>query len=397
MERSNDDNRLATALAELRPAPRDAFAKELDERVAAGFPRHSRLRATPLSGLADWIRGLSPQRLLLASGSAALATIALATVIVAGTGSRSERLSFAPETPPTKPSHHFEFSELAPRATGHASDASNASGGASAMSYQASPLKGESEIQRSAATPAEIPDTNASANLIPFDRTIRHREIERSAEIGLLADPADVADDSAAVFAAVHDAHGVVLHSTTTAGKRAGARFDLLIPSAKLGDALAAFSAIDEVGTRHEATDDITAPTVAAGEQLRDSRARIDALLAQLSNAETESEMEAVEAQLARERRHAARLQAYLDELERRTDYSHVSLRIETRSSSADSGGTWGIDDAFGDAGHILGIAAGVTLVGLAVIAPLALFCLLSLLTHRAWVRAQRKRALGGA
>ena len=49
-----------------------------------------------------------------------------------------------------------------------------------------------------------------------------HREIERSAEIGLLADPANVADDSAKVFSAVHDARGIVLRSTTTAEETPG-------------------------------------------------------------------------------------------------------------------------------------------------------------------------------
>jgi hypothetical protein len=213
----------------------------------------------------------------------------------------------------------------------------------------------------------------------------------------LLADPADVAEDSAAVFAAVHDAHGIVLHSTTSSGKRAGANFDLLIPSAKLGDALAAFSAIDEVRARHEATDDITAPTVTASERLRDSRAQIDGLLTQLSAAETETEMAAIEAELARERHHAARLRAQLDRLEQRTDFSRVSVRIETGASSNDTGGGWGVGDAFHDAGHILGIAAGVTLITLAVLAPLTLICLLAWLAHRTWVRTQRRRALRDA
>ena len=50
-----------------------------------------------------------------------------------------------------------------------------------------------------------------------------------------------------------------MLSSSTREGKpgEAAARFELLIPSAKLGDALAALSAIDEVRSRHEATDDI--------------------------------------------------------------------------------------------------------------------------------------------
>jgi hypothetical protein len=221
----------------------------------------------------------------------------------------------------------------------------------------------------------------------------RHREIERSAEIALLADPADIADDSAKVFAAVHDANGIVLHSTTSSGKNGGARFELLITSTRLGDALAAFSSIDEVRSRHEATDDITKPTVTAEEELQDSQARVDSLLAQLSSAEVESEREAIAVELHAERGHAVRLRSQLARLHQRTAYSRVLVRIQS-GNSTESGDAWGIGDAFHDAGHILGIAAGVTLVGLAVIAPLALLCLLAWLAQRLWLRSRRERAL---
>jgi hypothetical protein len=167
-----------------------------------------------------------------------------------------------------------------------------------------------------------------------------------------------------------------------------------LIPSAKIGDALAALSAIDEVRTRHEATADITTPTVALGEQLQDSQAKIDGLLSQLAAAETESESEAIGIELRDERRHTAALRSRLAGLHRRVDFSPVSLRIEIGASSTEPGGSWGIGDAWGDAGHILGIAAGVTVVGLAVLTPLILICLLGWLARRAWLVRVRNRAL---
>ncbi len=58
-------------------------------------------------------------------------------------------------------------------------------------------------------------------------------------------------------------------------------------------------------------------------------------------------------------------------------------------------GGSWDLGDAVGDAGHILAVAAGVTLIGLAVLAPIALIALLAWLGGRAWVRFGRRRALG--
>jgi hypothetical protein len=261
------------------------------------------------------------------------------------------------------------------------------------FSDEVHPLSSQPKASGAAAQESATQE-GANAGIVPFSRAT-HRDIERSAEIGLLAEPADVADDSAQVFSAVHDANGIVLHSTTTRGRHAGADFDLLIPSAKLGDAMAAFSAIDEVRTRHEATDDITAPTVTTEERLQGSQAKIDGLLAQLSSAETEAEREAIEIELRRERRHAAGLRAQLDRLRQRSDFSHVSLRIETGAAGAPSnGGSWGAGDALGDAGHILNIAAGVTLIGLAVLAPLALIGLLTWLGHRAWLRARREQAL---
>jgi hypothetical protein len=405
MDRSSDHSNLVTALAKARPTPREDFAKELDERVAAGFPRRSHSGETRLGDLLDYIRDLSPQRLLLSSGTAALAVIAIATVIVAGneTGRPQPISEQAPNGGLLSEfSGSSESTEPQPRPSKSPAKVSSGGGAIHAPSAPAvagsaaSGGSGETELQYAPApvSPPRSAAPASAANGAAETGGRAHREIERSAEIGLLADPSDVADDSAAVFAAVHDAHGIVLHSTTASGKRAGANFDLLIPSAQLGDALAAFSAIDEVGSRHEATEDITAPTVSASEKLRDSRARIDGLLAQLAAAETETEMSVIEAELARERHHATSLRAQLDKLEQRTDFSRVSVRIETSGSSTDSGGAWGIGDAFDDAGHILGIAAGVTLIGLAVLAPLALIALLAWLAHRTWVRTQRQRAL---
>jgi hypothetical protein len=370
MERSRDYDDIAVALAEARPSPRPDFTAELDALVASGFQPTPNGRRNPLTALASRLRGLSPQRLLFSAGGTALAAIAIATVIVAGSDHGQPPAFNQPATEQSSNGQLLDgfkpFSRSSkPQSTGSAESEYRAAEGVVSSAGLAQPSRG------------------------------RGREIERAAEIGLLADPTDVANDSAAVFATVHETHGIVLHSTTTSGRRAGAHFDLLIPSARLGDALAAFSAIDEVRTRHKATTDITAPTVGLEELLRDSRAKVDGLLSQLAATETESEREAIEIGLRHERRHAAVLRTRLDKLRNRADYSRVSLRIESSASAADSaGGSWGVDDAFHDAGHILGIAAGVTLIALAVIAPIALILLLAWLAHRLWLRARRERAL---
>jgi hypothetical protein len=389
MERSRDHDDLATALAEVRPAPRDVFVRELDERVATGFPQRSRRPSSPLSSFTAWIRALPPQRLLFAGGTIAVAAIAVATLVIASGASNLQRTQIALDRPVAGEANRVDRLARGQADGAHHSEAvPQVAAPASSGSVQYSDAIPQAAATESSGSAAYSPshgslETEGSADLS------RPRNIERSAEIGLLADPTDVADDSAKVFAAVHDANGIVLHSTTSSGKGASARFELLIPSTRLGDALAAFSSIDEVRSRHEATDDITKPTVAASEDLQASKARVEGLLAQLSSAEVESEREAIAAELRSERRHAARLGKQLARLHQRTTYSRVLVRIQSGASTS-SGGGWGISDAFGDAGHILGIAAGVTVVGLAVLAPIALLLLLAWLVQRLWLRSRR-------
>lgn len=390
MERSRGHDEIATALAEARPAPQQAFAQELDQRVAAGFPRRSRFSRSPLAGLGHRIGARSPMRLSFAGAAVALVAIAIATAVIANSDSGSSPIAI--DSVPATPRPSAQDSEAVPHAAANgvphiAAPASSGSVQYSDAVPQAAAPASSGPNQAKGSSAAHSAEAESLANLS------RHREIERSAEIGLLAAPADVADDSAKVFAAVHDANGIVLHSTTSSGSNGGARFELLIPSARLGDALAAFSSIDEVRSRHEATDDITKPTVTASEELQDSQARVDGLLAQLAGAEVESERKAIAAELHAERGHAARLRNQLARLHQRTAYSRVLVRIQS-GAPTESDGAWGVHDAFGDAGHILGIAAGVTLVGLAVIAPLALLCLLAWLAQRLWLRSRRERAL---
>lgn len=381
METPRDrDDQLAAELRALRPKPRPGFTAELDERAAAGFPRRSRLPR--LSGFTL----PRPRRLLLPAGGAALAAIAVATAVIAiedqsPTDAPIARSS-AGATNPENGAKYFDGRGRPERAGVPAHGQANTG------------------VQFEAEVPAASTANSAGVEAEPLNGIVRHsgRAVERSATLVLGAAPGDIADDSAKVFEVVRAHDGIVMRSSTQEGEpgRAGARFELLIPSAKLGDALADLSAIDEVRSRHEATADITAPTVNVTELLRDSQARIDSLLGQLEGADTESEREAVEAELRQERRHRARLRSQLQNLQRRADYSRVLVRIETGGTdeSGTGGGTWGVGDALGDAGQILAVAAAVAVVGLAILGPIALVALLAWLTHRAWVRRERRRVL---
>jgi hypothetical protein len=378
MEAFSEDQ-LIEELRTLRPAPHPQFAAELDKRAAAGFPRRSRPGRLSFS-----LPRHPSRRLLLPAGGLAVIAIAIAGVLVTTNESEQE------------PANGAAVLGLL-NSESPSKDAPEASGGA-AVEPSPGIEKYQGATEGAAAGNAASPlSFDGSGRLTAQSQgRPRDRAVERNAELVLAAAPADVADDSSEVFEAVHAHDGIVMSSSTREGKpgEAAARFELLIPSAKLGDTLAALSAIDEVRSRHEATDDITAPTVATGELLQDSKARIDSLLAQLDSAETESEREAVEAELAQERRHRSRLRGQLQHLERRADYSRVLVRIETGGAEESSGGAWGIGDALDDAGHILAVAVAVTVVALAILGPIALIALLAWLTHRAWVRRKRRRVL---
>ena len=388
MKTGSDDLDLAVELRALRPRPSSEFASELDEQAAAGFaaaPGRSRLR-----GLLERLRALPPRRIVLPVGAAVFAAIVVATVVVnsAGTdsGQGERRLSSPGEStgaanaaPGERP---FDGGGQGHRSSGRVTE------------YSSAPSVSAGEPHGQAAASAGIESSPAPANA-----RAGRRAVERGARIVLGAAPGDVGDDAAKVFDAVHANGGIVLRSSVDDGAEGagGAEFELLIPAGKLGDALASFSRIDEVRSRRESTLDITAPTVSAGELLRDSRARIDGLLAQLASAESDGERGAVEAELHRERRHAAALRSRLDRLSRRANFARVSLRIESGEDlgAGGAGGRWGIGDALGDAGRILATAAAVSVVACAVLGPLALLALLAWLCNRTWLRRRREQALG--
>lgn len=374
----NRDDELAAELRAQRPKPRPEFTAELDERAAAGFPRRSRLRWPSF----DRLRAIPRRRLLLPAGGLALVAIAVSTAFIA---TRDDNEQVSPGG---------SFLSLGPSEVEESTPATAAPEEAEALSGKAD--SAASGAVGSSGAPLGFNSSRYSKTQ-DANTLLRNRAVERSAKIVLGADPADVADDSTQVFEVVHAHDGVVMRSSTRQGTigEAGARFELLIPSSRLSDALAGLSEIGEVRSREEDTDDITFPTVDVAELLRDSKARIDSLLAQLAESETESEREAVEAELRQERRHRANLRSDLQNLQRRADFSRVLVRIETDAADDPfSDGAWGVDDALDDAGKILAVAAAVTVIALAILGPIALIVLLAWLAHRTWVRRERRRVL---
>jgi hypothetical protein len=429
MDRFDDDTLLAE-LREMRPTPRPEFTAELDDRAAAGFPRRdSRASAGPFAKLADHLgdlRRMKPHQFLapVVGLAIVLLTVGIVVVAVGGHGGSSSELmtSAMSEEGTSSGAVESESAEAGGEEAGEAVEEApeSAGGGAVRPFNKAAPAKSGQKGPAEAAAPEEAEGTlhageeaeetagvgGAAAPSFEAAKNAGvargHRDIERSASIVLGTKPGEVAGAAAKVYAAVHAANGVVLNSSVESGRTGptGASFSLLIPSRKLDDALAEFSKIAEVRSRHDATNDITAPTVGVAEELRDSNASIEGLLKELGSVETEAERESVEARLREERRRHAVIRASLEHLHKRASMSEVSLRIVTNHgagvvppSKDDSG--WSVGDALHDAGHILTVAAGVLLIGLAILAPIALIALLFWSLNRFRVRRLRERALG--
>ena len=383
MRAHDDDAVFAAELRGLRPALGSEAAGRLDERVAAlragsghrtaALSAWQRFRSAPLR------RQLAP---VLASG---LAALAVATAVIAGNGDSGPG-GTAPRPMPVSAAPAIETARPNAGVTaGPAQSTGRAAGSAEGTDRAAAPV-----------APVPVPQPG------PFATGERRRFDETSAELTLGTEPVRVRDVSDQVFGVVGRYEGIVLSSSISDGPegQAGARFSLLIPSAKLSDALADLSSIAEVRSRSESSLDITAPVVGTREHLRDARAEVEGLLKQLAAADTDAKRAAVKAQLAFQHRRVAGLRATLTSLRRRANLSRVSLDVVTGDAvgfATGGNGQWTIGDALHDAGRVLAIAAGVALVGLAGLAPLAIVALLAWSAFRVWLRASRERALRGA
>jgi uncharacterized protein DUF4349 len=374
MQPHRNDIELAADLQALRPTPGSAFVAELDARAAAGFPRKARGSSSAIDRFAARLRRVPRRRLPALAGAAATASIAVATAVVAISEGGPTTVTDPRQEQPA--AVRFSHPRAATAAEQNARPQNSAAGAVESLSRSVPP--------------------SASG---PYASRATRRDIERSARIVLGTEASEVRSAAARVFETVHSYDGIVMRSSVRDGSEgeAGAVFDLQIPSGRLGDAMAAFSGIAEVRSRSESTLEVTAPTIGLEERLRDAQATVAGLLAQLAAADTDEERAAVETKLRAERRRLAALRSRLTTLQRRTHLSRVSLRIETGAAAAagDPGDRWGVDEALDEAGRILIVAAGVTLIGLAIIAPLALICLLIRLVRRRQLRLSRERALG--
>ena len=348
---------LALELRGQRPTARQEFVSELDASAAAGFP------ASPRRARIKAIRLRLPRRRLPAfAGGLAVALIAVGIGV-------------------------SQLGDEGDEPVGGGAAISSGEGAETAAPGLAVPPVRPSDAEIGGGRASAAPPGDA------FATGAGQRKVERDAQLTLSAERGQVQSVAGDVFEVVRRHQGIVLSSSVRDGADAGASFDLLVPSAQLGAALGDLSELADVRARSEGTLDITKPFITVTERLRDARTEAEALLEQLAEAATETEIESIRARLAAVRGEIAALRAAKERLERRADFARV--RLEIVSAQGSGSGAWTIGDAFDDAGRVLTVVAGITVVGLAVLLPIGLLGGLLWGARRVLVRRGREAALG--
>ncbi len=205
------------------------------------------------------------------------------------------------------------------------------------------------------------------------------------------------------VLDVVRDHRGYVLRSSVSGGdpdaprsQLGHASFQLRIPAAQLSAALGDLSDLGHVVSRTDGRTDITSRFVSAQKRIAALEETRQKLLRQLAEAVTVTEQESIKRRLAIVEAQLSAAEDDLGDAQQRVQLVPVSVSIDADRAlaGADDAGGWGLGDAVGDAGNVLSVTAGVLLISVAVLGPLAILAALIWLGTRAAARLRRERAL---
>jgi uncharacterized protein DUF4349 len=326
------EHELEIALRAEAPRPSDEFARKMDGRVAAGFPRPSR-------------RVALPRRSLLPAIAAGTALIVAILIVVSVTGGGSQP------------------------------------GGSSS---------GASVAESGAATSKAAPGV-ASAQTAPNIPAPGVRRVERSAELTLGAPKSKLDDVANQIVAVVDRRHGYVLHSSVTSGD--SGQFELRVPSASLQATLGDLSSLADVRSRTQNADDITAAYNSVAGQLGEARALRHSLLNRLAGATTDAQAQALRHRIALVSAQIRSLTARFAQLQARARYATVDVTL-VRERAHHGAAAGGLSGDFHDAVHSLVVSFGIALRVLGVAIPLALLAGLGWLAAAILRRRRREAAL---
>lgn len=399
------EEELVSALREEREEVDPGFAAALDEWAAAGFPRAERPRskrslvaaaggdaAGPIERLRTRLASTPPRRLLAPAG-AALTLIVVAGVAISQSGNYGggDPGLVATQAAPSSGSGDLAAPENldSRRAPAPPVDGTpEKSAESTALREQLSNRDAQAAFDRASAEPLAA-GSNAPG---------RTRHVAQNVDLTLASEPQKVREVADGVNEVINRYRGFVLNSSVQSGddsRGVGARFQVKIPARSLQAALADLSELAHVQSRTEGTIDITSRFVSAQERIDENETARQSLLNQLESATTETEIDAIRAQLRTVNAQLAAARNDLAEAQDRVQLVPVTVSIVS-DANADEDGNWSIGDALDDAGQVLSTAAGIAVVAGAVLLPLALVGLIFGLALRAWASRSRERALDG-
>ncbi|MFL5871269.1 MAG: DUF4349 domain-containing protein, partial [Solirubrobacterales bacterium] len=229
-----------------------------------------------------------------------------------------------------------------------------------------------------------------------------HRKQAQKVDLSLSTAPGDFRDAADGVLDVVAEHRGFVVSSNVSGGDPGipGARpgqadFQLKVPAHELPAALAALSDLGHVVSRTDGTKDITERFTSAKRRIAEYTAARHHLLTKLEDAVTTAEQQSIKARLRIVQAQLDNAQTDLAKAQQRVSLVPVGVTIAADSSiGTGGGGGWGIDDAVNDAGDVLTVMAGVGLISVAVLLPLALIGAAAYALYGLTVRRQRERAL---
>jgi hypothetical protein len=364
---------LGELLREEPPRPDPAWARTLDSRAAAGFPRPP--RRSPWGILKAHRRVLIP---VVSFACVALLVVGLSTADLGSSGDSGG-------------------SSVSSEGAGAGAGDSAAGGGASAGGSSASRPSAQSAEDSGATSLSAPKPAPAPGGGSPGIDGRRKRAQERSASLTLAARPSRIEDVANDILRVTDAAGGFVASSTVSGGEASGGSFQLRIPVARLDKAIADLSRLADVRDRTQASRDITAETITARERLREAKREREGLLRALARATTLNETEAVKARLRTVNRELAVARQSVRRVENRAAYANVSVELVPKDGSAavaPDDGRWTPGDALGDSLRVLEVAAGVAVIVLAVALPLALLAAIAAGGARLAGRRRRERAL---
>ena len=364
---------IALLLSSERPEVPPAFVQSMDERVTRRFtpaPRKvSRRRRWPSAGFWEATGALTAAVALLA-----------AIVVVAGRGHGGSSTA----------------SSTTPSSAGSTAAASAPAHTQSTPTPTRSAASGAAKSQ-----PAIVPPNGPAGGSLPLQPPTSGRKVVQGAQLDLGAAPNRIDDVAQQVYDVIGALNGVVESSTVTqtGGPDGYAEFQLSVPNASLGQAMSRLSSLNNavVLSRTDQTQDITDAYGAAQRRLADARALRTSLLKQLASATTTEQIDSLKAQIRDAEASISSDQATLARMNQQVNFSQLSLEISARSTPAPvshGGGGFGIGRAAHDAGRVLTIAAGVALIAIAALTPIALVVALGLWIGSAVRRRRREQAL---